>query len=96
MSTLKFIYHKLMNGESFGSIEPHRLGGTYFWLVLYSDGQFIYWTHYGSSANKASLENLKWILQEIFQLTPEQFLFNYTTYSKYEKIDSYYGSKDAR
>ena len=82
MSALKLIFQKLLEGEVFGKIDKYRLGGTYFWDVLSANSQYIYWRHYGESANKTSLQNLKWILMEIFKMTPEQFLFNYTTYSE--------------
>ena len=91
MSALKYIYDKLIAGECFGTIEPHRLGGTYFWDVLWADAEYIHWKHYGSSANKLSLENLKWILTTIFKMTPEQFIFEYTTYKNWSFINTYYG-----
>lgn len=94
MSTIKFIYDKLIAGEKFGKIDKHRLGGTYFWDVLSADKYYIYWRHYGSSANKLSLQNLKWILTEIFKTTPEQFLFDYTTYNEWRKINDWYELKD--
>ena len=90
MSGLKFIYQKILDGEIFGKIDQHIQGGSYFWDVLSANRQYIYWKHYGSSANKTSLQNLKWILTEIFKMTPEQFLFNYTTYSEWKKIDACY------
>lgn len=94
MSSLKFIYDKLQQGEIFGSIEKHRLGGTYFWDVMCIGngvgGNYIFWRHYGSSANRVSLQNLKWILKEIFKMTPEEFLYKYTTYSEYKRIDKCY------
>ena len=94
MSALKLIYDKLLAGEEFGTIDQHRLGGTYFWTVLSADNTYIRWCHYGSSANKTSLKNLKWILTEIFRMTPEQFLFEYTTYSEWKQIDNYYEKDD--
>ena len=90
MSSLKFIYDKLRAGEIFGKIEKHNQGGTYFWDVLSANNEYIYWTHYGSSANKVSLQNLKWILTEIFKTTPEQFLLDYTTYDEYKRIHACY------
>lgn len=95
MSALKLIYRRLLNGDVFGKIEKHRLGETYFWESLSIGsgigGKYIYYNHYGSSATRVSLQNLKWILSEIFNVTPEQFLFEYTTYSEYVRIDECYG-----
>lgn len=90
MSSFKFIYDKLRAGEIFGKIDEHNQGGTYFWDVLRADNEYIYWTHAGSSANKLSFQNLKWILTTIFKTTPEQFLFDYTTYSEWKRINSCY------
>ena len=96
MSTLKFIYNKLIDGEIFGSIRKSSLGGTYFWDVLSSNGKYIRWTHYGSSANKATLEELRWILTEIFEMTPEEFLFEYTTYNEYKRINAFYETDERK
>ena len=90
MTALKLIYSKLIAGEVFGKIDEHRLGGTYFWDVLWMNNNYINWRNYGSSANKISLQNLRWILTEIFKLTPEQFLYNYTTYNEWKRIDNCY------
>ena len=94
MSALKLIYDKLNAGECFGKIEEYYQGGTYFWDTLYigngNGGRFIFWRNYGSSANRVSLQNLKWILTEIFKTTSEQFLFDYTTYNEWKRIDEYY------
>ena len=90
MRAYKLIYSMLLSGESFGTINQFRLGGTYFHDVLSTDKTYIRWTHYGSSANKTSLENLKWILTNIFKTTPEQFLLDYTTYSEWKRINNCY------
>ena len=92
MATLKFIYDKLIAGEVFGKIEQHRLGGAYFWDVLSANKEHIHWRYYGESGNKLSLSNLKWILTEIFKTTPEKFLYDYTTYNEYKRINSFYES----
>ena len=94
MSALKLIYNKLLSGEIFGKIDKHTQGGTYFWETLYVGsgvgGEFIFWRHFGSSANRVSLQNLKWILTEIFKVTPEQFLYDYTTYNEWKRIHKCY------
>lgn len=90
MAALMLIYDKLIAGESFGLIGKHRLGGTYFWDVLYYDRNYIQWRYYGSGANKASLENLKWILSNIFELSPEEFLYKYTTHNEWKRINNCY------
>lgn len=96
MSALKIIYKKLQNGEIFGKIEPHRMGGTYFWDVLWAYNiqaqKYICWRHFGESANKFRLTDLKWVIEVIFRTTPEQFLFDYTTYSEWKRIDKCYSN----
>lgn len=96
MTALKFIYNKLMEGVEFGEISQYRDRGTYFWAVLSGDKYFIRWRHAGSSANKSTLRDLKWILSEIFEMTPEEFLFKYTTSSEWYRIDGCYRTKDVR
>ena len=87
MQALELIWEKLQNGESFGEIIPHRLGGTFFWdvLCLSPTKQYIRWRNYGSSANKNTTKDLAWILSEIFKMTPEKFMAKYTTYAEYKK-----------
>jgi len=96
MFALRLIFKELKRGEQFGNIMEHRLGGTFFWTVLSMspDGMYIRWTDYGSSANKATLKELKWILSEIFKTTPEEFLLKHSRYSDWKQIDKCY--KDAR
>lgn len=38
-----------------------------------------FWEHYGRSANRATLNDLNWIVRTIFQMKPSEFV------SKYEK-----------
>ena len=40
------------------------------------------WSHYGSSANKNTINQLAWIIEVIFKTTPEQFEQKYTIYDK--------------
>ena len=84
---LEKIYKMLQDGEEFGEVLPHRLGGTFFWdvLCLSPNMKYIRWRHYGSSANKNTKKDLKWILAEIFHMTPEEFIRKYKTYSEYKK-----------
>ena len=93
MTALSFLYEKLVSGERFGMADQHRLGGTLFYETLSADKDFIYWYHFGSSANRISEENLSWILTEIFKLTPEEFLFKYITYKEWKRIDNCYKEK---
>lgn len=48
------------------------------WAQLYitedAGGEYIGWRHYGSSANKNTLENLEWILKNIFKCEAADFV----------------------
>jgi hypothetical protein len=91
VSALEKIYEMLQNGESFGEVLPHRLGGTFFWDVLSVSPvgkKYIRWRHYGSSANKNTKKDLAWILSEIFKMTPEEFMSKYTTYAEYKEREA--------
>lgn len=86
---LNRIYSNLQNGETYGHIAYYRqdypekdlAGKEYFSFNLgkhYCKPLFC-WTHYGSSANKATKKDLLWIITQIFGLTPEQFEQSYIT-----------------
>jgi hypothetical protein len=40
------------------------------------------WSNYGSSANRATLDELAWIITVIFETTPSQFRAEYITNDK--------------
>lgn len=92
---LREIMENLKFGIHFGKIRPHRLGGYYFDTALwYAHSEsiadfgkpYIYWRNYGQSANKPTLQNLRWILREIFKTSPSEFLMTYTTYDHYKAV----------
>jgi len=39
--------------------------------------KYIFWTHFGSSANPVTLRDLEWIITVIFRLSPVEFLQEY-------------------
>ena len=43
------------------------------------------WSHYGSSANKATKKDLLWIITQVFDLTPEQFEQKYITRTAFQE-----------
>lgn len=47
------------------------------YLINSSGDPFIGWNNYGSSANKCDLDNLLWIIKNIFKTTPREFLKEY-------------------
>lgn len=74
-AALDQIYTAINNGAKYG----HMLKGTdIFWRVLYiTRGGYIGWSHFGESANENTKEELAWILREIFETTPSEFLRTY-------------------
>ena len=67
--TINNMYNSLQNGIRFQVIGRSGYGDD---IQLSYDG-FISWTHYGSSANKNTLEGLEFVLNTIFKLTPDDF-----------------------
>lgn len=47
------------------------------WAVLWRNGDYYFYSHHGGSATKATKTNLSWIINKIFQLTPNQFIKTY-------------------
>lgn len=78
------IWNYLQEGKSFGyySETVNKALGNYIWNhVLYIEGNYIRWSYYGSSAEKITKENLRWILKNIFEMTPAEFLEKYQIYN---------------
>ena len=73
------IYHNLKDGMVYG-YSVVNVKYPYFQEVLsYSEIKNIFcWHHYGSSANKATLSELRWIINVIFKMTPTEFIKQYT------------------
>lgn len=68
------IYRNLLMERSYGYFSTFNNGERYIHDVLYlTDYGNIGWNHYGSSANKCTLKELKWIITKIFDTTPEEF-----------------------
>ena len=76
MAALKEIYNNINNGKKYGDIVKN-VKDPFFDTVLSANEQYIYWQHFGSSANKNTMESLAWILKNIFKLTPEEFIEKY-------------------
>lgn len=75
---LKRIYKNINAGKNYG-YNVVNVQYPYFSDVLYKTrAGFIGWTHYGSSANKNTLNDLYWIITVIFKTTPDDFEKAYT------------------
>lgn len=95
-TALNIIYNSLMKGTKYGKFsywdyynnKPLLYPG--FDMVIYKDPvhNLFHWSHYGSSANKATKKDLKWIITTIFKTTPEKFLLEYITNIEYQRIET--------
>ena len=72
--TYKNIFDDLCAGRAYGNYITKNMRYPYFNKRLYiTPGGFIGWNHYGSSAQKCNVSNLKWILNNIFKTDAEGF-----------------------
>lgn len=79
--TYKDIYNDLKRGFEFTDGYSTLCIGTCTRYGSPSYGKdYIYWTHYGSSAEKVSYKNLCWVVHVIFKMTANQF------YKAFKKI----------
>lgn len=70
---LKQIYINVNAGKAYG--KNYTWGySVNLWLTTYGN---IGWEHYGSSCEKNTLKNLNWIIKEIFNMTPSEFVNEY-------------------
>lgn len=76
MDALHTIMNNLKAGKVYGKTCEGRIE-PYFWFVMCKDGNFIHWVHFGRSANRCNLKELKWIINVIFDTTPEKFIEEY-------------------
>lgn len=89
------IYNNLMSGEVYGHVSFYRrdypdkqlAGKEYFSANVYKHycKPFICWTHYGSSANKATKEGLSFVIHKIFGMNALQFEKKYITRTAFQE-----------
>lgn len=93
-NTLKAIYNSLKNGEKYGKFvywdyynnKPMRYPYFHIALSKHDYKNLFLWENYGSSANKATLKDLNWIITEIFNTTPDKFILEYMTETQYNRM----------
>lgn len=76
---LNEIYKNLKAGMVYGYM-VRNVKWPYFHEALYQgtiNKNLFCWHHYGSSANKATKDDLDWIIRVIFKTTPEEFVDKY-------------------
>ena len=76
MTALKEIDNNINNGKKYGYMMKN-VKYPFFDTVLSANKQYIYWQRFGSSANKNTVKDLEWILENIFELSPEKFIEKY-------------------
>lgn len=74
MQAIDRIFENINQGYQYGRY-VHNVRYPYFHacLSVSENGEFIRWTHFGSSANKNTKQDLQWIIEAIFHMTPGQF-----------------------
>lgn len=93
---LDIIYNNLMNGCIYGNDrlqwrddfpEKEIAGKAMFTTNLFKHycKPVFCWQYYGSSANKANKTELKWIIKNIFDCTPCEFLQKYMTKEEFQQ-----------
>lgn len=72
------IYNNLKNGMIYADYLSN-VRFPCFWYVLTYDRikNLFFWRNFGESANKATLKDLAWIIEQIFDTTPEAFAEKY-------------------
>lgn len=81
MSDLFFeeIYKNLMSGNRYVELLTNVRFPCEWWVLLYDKPLNIFrWRNFGSSANPATKEDLRWILNSIFRMSPQEFVARYT------------------
>lgn len=64
----------LQNGHRFCSLSTYRDGTKNLDTVIRADSRYIYWKHYGESANAATAKELDWIITVIFKTDLDGFI----------------------
>lgn len=67
----------LQAGMKFASVTTYRDGTKQLDTVLSADNRLIRWHHYGSSANHATPDQLKFVIEQLFKMTLPEFLRAY-------------------
>ena len=88
------LYNNLVNGEQYGKFDyydyyhgrPLYYPGFTVALYKHNYKPLFCWSHYGSSANKAKLKELQWILTNIFNMTAKDFMTVYLSKTEYNRM----------
>lgn len=76
MEILNEMFNNLKKGGTYGHMVTN-VRYPYFHENIWNNGKFFCWNHYGSSANRATKEELEWLITTIFKCEPEEFVQKY-------------------
>ena len=68
------LLENLQRGYRLCSVEEYRDGTKGLQTRVHADECYIYWNHYGSSANLATAREMEFVVTQIFQTTLEEFI----------------------
>ena len=67
----------LQDGAKMCEIVEYRDSTKNLSTVIYADANYIYWRHYGASANRATARNMEFVITRIFKMTFDEFIRHY-------------------
>ena len=73
----KDLLDRLNGGLRFGEVMEYRDGTKNIHIVLRADERYIYWHHYGSSANSTTERDMKFVIEQIFRMDLPTFIRKY-------------------
>lgn len=76
----------LNDGYKIATVLPHRHGGVCAYYNIVSDGEIIHYSHYGSSAVKATPDKLQWLLDVIFEIDVADVTTKYALLSPNQQL----------
>lgn len=96
MNALEQIYKNLQDGKMYGYYYAMRFPDFHVCLTVDDSKKYIRWNNYGCSAKENTLSDLKWIITNIFEKTPEQFTSEYSIYDegKFEEWEAIANSQN--
>lgn len=94
INPLERLFSELQAGEKFGKVSywDYYNNRPYMYMTFncalekHYCKNLLLWSAYGSSANKNTLKDLEWILENIFHKTAAEFLKEYTTRTEYDRM----------
>lgn len=75
--TYTSLLEHMQAGMRFASVTTYRDGTQGLHTVLSADARLIRWNHYGSSANHATPQQLKFVIETLFKMSLPEFLRAY-------------------